>query len=160
MKRLVIFLVCIFLVFGFLQAQDSKPPVGNGSYYVDFSITMRDLSMAAKTQDDGAIPADRAIILDGDIGTLTIYEDTDQAFVVELELLNGTWIGDEQVELYRTYVICEGSRFRPFFSPQSRTRLKSGQTILVLGSYEGLGLDYDEKTPVPVVRALDIRLIY
>jgi len=127
---------------------------------VDFSITMKDLALAAKMLNDGAIPTNSALILDGDIGTITVYEDSDTSFVAEVELLNGIWVNEEQVELYRTYILCEGSQFQPFFSSKSPIRLKGGQTIIVLAVYEGLGVDYDGKTPVPVVKAIDIRKIY
>lgn len=154
-------LLCVsLLTASALKAQSTKDPAEEQSYTIDFSITMRDLYLAAKNQDDSAIPVNKALILDGDIGTITVYEDTDMSFVVEFELLNGTWVGQEQVELYRAYMVCEGPEFRSLFSPQSQTRLKSGQTILVVGSYEGLGLDYDEKTLVPVIKVINIRLIY
>jgi len=160
MKRLLIALISTMLVMGALQAQTSKSPGAKKSVSVDFTSTMRELAQAAKTQNDRDIPTDKALILDGDIGTVTIHEDTDASFVVELELLNGIWVGEEQVELYRTYVICEGTQFRSLFSAQSPSRLKSGQTIIVLASYEGLGIDYDGKTPVTVVKAIDIRRLF
>lgn len=160
MKPWYVLLCVSLLTASVLQAQSTKDPAEGQSYTIDFSITMRDLYLAAKNQDDSAIPVNKALILDGDIGTITVHEDTDRSFVVEFELLNGTWIGQEHVELYRAYMVCEGPEFRSFFSPQSQTRLKSGQTILVVGSYEGLGLDYDGKTLVPIVRVINIRSIY
>lgn len=160
MKRLSIYLVSIFVLAGSLQAQTSKSAPEKQNSIVDFSIAMKDLALAAETQDDRAIPSNRAIILDGDIGTITVHEDTDTSFVAEVELLNGTWVDEERVDLYRTYILCEGPQFRLFFSSKSPQRLKSGQTIIVLATYEGLSVDYDEKTPVTVVRAIDIRKIY
>ncbi|MCA1951130.1 MAG: hypothetical protein LDL24_11195 [Treponema sp.] len=160
MKRFFIGLACLLLVFGAAQAQTAKSSAVKRIYSVDFSITMRDLFLAAKTQDDRSIPADKAILLDGDIGTITVHQDTDKNFIAEVELLNGTWVGEDQVDLYRTYVIFEGLQFRSWFSPQSQTKLKPGQTVLILASYEGIGQDYDEKTLVPIVKALDIRHIY
>lgn len=160
MKRFFIGLVGLFLVLGAVHAQTTKSSAGKPIYSVDFSITMRDLFLAAKTQDDRSIPVDTAMLLDGDIGTITVHEDTDKNFIAEVELLNGTWVGEEQVDLYRTYIICEGLRFRSWFSPQSQTRLKPGQTVLILASYEGLGEDYDGKTLVPIVKALALRHIY
>lgn len=160
MKRFFIGLACLLLVFGAAQAQTAKSSAVKRIYSVDFSITMGDLFLAAKTQDDSFIPVDKAILLDGDIGTITVHQDTDKDFIAEVELLNGTWVGEDQVDLYRTYVIFEGLQFRAWFSSQSQTKLKPGQTVLILASYEGIGEDYDEKTLVPIVKALDIRHIY
>lgn len=160
MKRLSIYLLSIFVLAGSLQAQTSKSAPEQQNSIVDFSITMKDLALAAETQDDRAIPINRAIILDGDIGTITVYEDTDTSFVAEVELLNGIWVDEERVDLYRTYILFEGPQFRPLFASRSSQRLKSGQTIIVLATYEGLGVDYDKKTPVTVVRAIDMRKIY
>ncbi|AEJ18403.1 hypothetical protein [Gracilinema caldarium] len=160
MKRFFFVCVSILLFAGSLYAQTSTAAVGKQSVTVDFAVTMRDLAVAAKTQDDRAIPTNRAIILDGDIGTIIVHEDTATSFVAEVELLNGIWVDETQVELYRTYIICEGLQFRSLFDSQSPSRLKSGQTVMVLATYEGLGMDYDGKTPVPVVQALSIRRIY
>jgi hypothetical protein len=145
---------------GSLQAQTSASSAGKKSVTVDFEITMKDLALAAKTQNDRAIPTNRALILDGDIGTITVHEDSDTSFVAEVELLNGIWVNEEQVELYRTYILCEGPQFRSFFSSKSPVKLKGGQTIIVLATYEGLGVDYDGKTPVSVVKAIDIRKLF
>ncbi|MFQ3548069.1 MAG: hypothetical protein SNJ56_06995 [Termitinemataceae bacterium] len=156
--NLLLFVVCSSGLGLYAQAGTSF--VSSRTYTVDFSITMKDLYEAAKSEDDRAIPTNRALLLDGDIGSILVHEDTDSGFSAEVEFLNGVWIGEETVLAYRVYLVFEGSQFRPYFSAKSPKRLRIGQTLLVLGIYEGLGVDYDERTIVPVVKALEIRPLY
>ena len=86
-----------------------------------------------------------------------MHEDGETEFVAEVERVGGAWSGDADVELHRVYVVFEGIRFRDAFSRRSPGRLQSGKTLLVLGSYLGLGVDYDETTAVAVVEAVDFR---
>ena len=94
MKRCFFALLGLALVIGSLHAQASNVVVGKQSVTVDFSVTMKELALAAQTKDDRAIPTNRALILDGDIGTITVHEDTETSFVAEVELLNGIWVDE------------------------------------------------------------------
>ncbi len=149
--------LCTFALLVGLAAGIGAQPAARPMLPTDFSITLSDLHRAAASGDDSRIPADRLLVIHGDIGSVTVHEDGETEFVAEVELVGGAWSGDADVELHRVYVVFEGIRFRDAFSRRSPGRLQSGKTLLVLGSYLGLGVDYDETTAVAVVEAVDFR---
>ncbi len=152
MKRIVIGIIAACALTGALQAQAlvADQPVA-------FSVTLADLSRAAASGDDRAIPSGKALLIDAEIGAITLRVDTDERFTVEVELIGGAWRGEDEVELYRAYALFDGLRYREMFSRRSETRLQTGDHILVLGRYLGIGMDYDEATPVAVIEAAALR---
>jgi hypothetical protein len=124
---------------------------------VAFAVTLADLNRAAASGDDRAIPGGKALVIDAEIGSITLRFDTDERFTAEVELLGGAWRGEESVELYRAYALFDGLRYRDLFSRRSGTRLQAGDRILVLGRYLGIGVDYDEATPVAVIEGSELR---
>jgi hypothetical protein len=124
---------------------------------VAFSITLADLNRAAASGDDRAIPAGKALVIDAAIGSITLRVDTDERFTAEVELIGGAWRDEDAVELYRAYALFDGLRYRDLFSRRSATRLQAGDRILVLGRYLGIGMDYDEATPVAVIEGAELR---
>jgi hypothetical protein len=124
---------------------------------VAFAVTLADLNRAAASGDDRAIPGGRALVIDAEIGSITLRVDTDDRFTAEVELIGGAWRGEESVELYRAYALFDGLRYRDLFSRRSATRLQAGDRILVLGRYLGIGVDYDEATPVAVIEGSELR---
>lgn len=124
---------------------------------VAFAVTIADLHRAALDGDDRGIPGDKDLVVDAKIGSITIVEETDESFSAEVELIGGSWLGEENVELYRAYALFDGPAFRDLFSRRSSTRLLPGDKVLVLGTYVGIGTDYDDSTPVAVVEAKELR---
>ena len=124
---------------------------------VSFKTTIADLHRAAQSGDDTSIPQDRLLVIDAEIGSITNRADSDDAFTAEVELIGGAWSGDDRIDLYRTYAIFDSPKFREDFSRRSASRLMVGDRIIVLCRYVGIGVDYDETTPVAVLEAFDLR---
>jgi hypothetical protein len=143
----------------FVFAAPTPPPSVTESSPISFKTTMADLHRAALSGDDRPIPSDQALLIDAEIGSITVRADTDEAFAAEVELVGGSWIGEDKVELYRAYAIFESPQFRDLFSRRSAIRLLPGDKLIVLCRYLGIGVDYDETTPVPVLEAFDLRRI-
>jgi len=141
----------VALVFG-LGAEEQDLPL-------DFSISLMDLHKAAESGDDRTIPGGKSLLIDADIGSITVRADTEDQFLAEVELIGGAWRGEESVSLFRAYAVFEGLAYKENFSPRSPRRLQPGQHILVLARYLGLGVDYDETTPIAVVEGLAFRPI-
>ncbi len=138
------------LILGTLAfAEDAMP--------IDFSINIEDLDMAAKSGDDGKIPGDALLVLNAQIGAVTVRADDASSFVAEVELIGGAWHGEADVSLYRAYALFEGLEFKDYFSRRASTPINSGDSVLILGRYLGLGVDYDESTTIAVVEAYEIR---
>lgn len=124
---------------------------------VAFNVTIADLHRAAQSGDDRSIPGDRVLVIDAEIGSITNRADAEDTFTAEVELVGGAWHGEERVELFRAYVVFDSPKFRDAFSRRSATRMLPGDRLIVLCRYLGLGVDYDEKTPVAVLEAFDFR---
>ena len=154
MKRIVLTLtlavVCAMACLAQNAAALSDEPV-------DFSITLADLHRAAESGDDRNIPSDRALAIDAEVGSVTVRADTEEQFTAEVELIGGSWLGERKVELYRAYALFDGTRYRDLFSRRSSTRIQAGDRILILAKYLGIGVDYDEKTPIAVVEGAALR---
>lgn len=158
MKRSMFLTVCLSALALTLGAQENRNRAKDLLLPVDFSITLGDLHRAAQRGDDRSIPGGKLLVLNADIGSVTLRSDTDTQFAAEVELIGGAWHGEDSVELYRAYALFEGGEFRAFFSKTSSQRVQTGQHVLILARYLGLGLDYDETTPIAVVEALGLRL--
>lgn len=153
MKRIVSAIIVTCALAGAVHAESAAVT----DQQVAFSVTLADLNRAAASGDDRAIPAGKALVIDAEIGSITLRVDTDERFTAEVELIGGSWRGEEEVELYRAYALFDGLRYRELFSRRSADRLQAGDRILVLGRYLGIGIDYDEATPVAVIEAAALR---
>jgi hypothetical protein len=154
MKRFL-FTIAIAAAFSAACFAQMAAPAADGP--VDFSVTLADLHRAAASGDDRGIPADRSLAIDGEVGSVTVRADTEDQFTAEVELIGGSWIGETKVELYRAYALFDGTRFRDLFSRRSAGRIQAGDRILILAKYLGIGVDYDETTPIAVIEGSALR---
>jgi hypothetical protein len=152
MKRILAAIIfsCSFAGAGSAETAVEDQPVA-------FAVTLADLNRAAQSGDDRGIPGGKALLIDAEIGSITVRADTEERFTAEVELIGGAWRGEDTVELYRAYALFDGLRYRELFSRQSNTRLQAGDHILVLGRYLGIGIDYDEATSVAVMEGTALR---
>lgn len=164
MKRHVRFPVSLFALWALFSAfpaaaADNPAPAATVSEggQVSFKTTIAELHRAAQSGDDSGIPLDRLLVIDAEIGSITNRADSDEAFTAEIELVGGAWSGEDRIDLYRAYAIFDSPKFREDFSRRSATRLLAGDRIIVLCRYVGIGVDYDETTPVAVLEAFDLR---
>ena len=85
----------------------------------------------------------------------------EDSFVAELELVNGTWVGLEEVEIYKCYIILTGSEFAQRI-PARRSRKKLpneielNSRVLVVGKLVSTRRD-DEGMIIPVLEAIYVR---
>jgi len=159
MKRIHIVLFALIIV----SAVSAAPAVSEPSIedaQIAFNISIADVHLAAQSGDDRNIPGDLALVVDAEIGSITIRTDTDDRFVAEVELIGGSWSGEEDISLYRAYALFDNTDFRNDFSRRSATRLSPGDKILVLCRYLGIGVDYDETSPIAVLEVIILRRLY
>jgi len=138
-------------------AADKAAPSVTERSPLAFGVTIADLHRAAESGDDRRIPDDRLLVIDAEIGSITARADSESEFIAEVELIGGAWIGEDRVDLYRAYAVFDSPRFRDDFSRRSASRLLPGDRIIVLCKYLGLGVDYDDITPIAVLEAFDLR---
>ena len=136
----------------------SEPSIEDAQ--IAFNISIQDVHQAAQSGDDRNIPGDLALVVDAEIGSITIRTDTDDRFVAEVELIGGSWRGEEDISLYRAYALFDNTNFREALSRRSATRLIPGDKILILCRYLGIGVDYDETSPIAVLEAIGLRRLH
>jgi hypothetical protein len=159
MKRIYTVLFTLIVVSAVSAAPAvSEPRIEEA--HIAFNIGIQDVHLAAQTGDDRNIPGDLALVVDAEIGSITIRTDTDDRFVAEVELIGGSWSGEEDISLYRAYALFDNTDFRNDFSRRSATRLSPGDKILVLCRYLGIGVDYDETSPIAVLEVISLRRLY
>ncbi|MFQ3621787.1 MAG: hypothetical protein SNJ78_12690, partial [Spirochaetales bacterium] len=89
--------------------------------------------------------------VDGAVADITILEATKEQLLVEVSIIQGEWIGTQEVTLYRGYLYLEGPQFASFLST-----LKVHAYIQAIGSLEEV---YEDETGqrYPVILALQVR---
>jgi len=95
---------------------------------VDFSVTLKTLAGLSEHQARGL--AGRLLLLDGTVAGLQFLDPEEASFAVELELVGGEWIGEEDVKIYRCRVRFSGPLFFDRF-PRRAPRFPSPEQILL-----------------------------
>jgi hypothetical protein len=80
---------------------------------VDFSITLKDLSLAAEGQE--SLPSGKMVIINGTVSDLEVIDKEEASFRVRIELISGEWIGTEDVRSYTCYVDFAGPEYFKIF---------------------------------------------
>lgn len=107
---------------------------------VDFSVLMRDLSAAA----DKGIPlsSSKVVLLNGTVGSVSVLSGDGEPLKANVELIDGEWIGLEQVKMYKVVLLFRGDEYLPLFAEDEALPLvRSGARILVAGTLAGLVTD-------------------
>ncbi len=129
---------------------------------VDFSVSIRELSLAAAAGDVEALPT-KLVVIDGTVASRLVVDANPDTYIGQLELVGGEWLGVEDVVTYRCFLLLEGSRFANTI-PARRSRTKHpdeielNSRILVVGRLLGL-FDMEDGTTVPVLEVYHIRRI-
>jgi hypothetical protein len=113
MKKIVIVLifVCCYGVFG--------EPAAGFDNFVDFTITLKDLDSVAKSGNFEKIK-NKYLILDGALTEYSVKENTETSYSVEIELIDGEWVGVTGVFMYRCLVVFRGNDYKAVFPERRR----------------------------------------
>jgi hypothetical protein len=78
---------------------------------VDFAATVKTLDglSAAQARERGL--TGRLLLLDGTVAALRFLDPEEASFTVEMELVDGEWVGLEEVKIYRCRVRFQGPAF-------------------------------------------------
>ncbi len=155
-KKVVGILLCIFLT-GVLYADLSE----EFSNVVDFSTTFSTLYREAQKSGVQQYINGKLIIIDGSVASRTVVNKEEQDFLAELELIDGKWIGVEEVEVYKCYVQLKGPEFSARI-PARRTRnklpdeIELNSRVMIIGRVVSSRKD-STGTVFPVIEALFVR---
>jgi len=133
----------------------AEPPGSQLSRILDLSLDLKGAMRLVGKPDFNPTSFRKFLLLDGSIAGITILEKNPTNFTAELELVQGEWIGTEEVKLYRAYVYAQGPSFASLLS----SSIKANDYVLVIGSIEEIYTD-DAGVRYPVILALSIRKLH
>ena len=127
---------------------------------VDFTITLRDLDRLVRQGQFE--PPPRALVLDGTIKRITIFDPNPATFDAEIELVKGEWFEREAVRSYRSIIVLQGGRFASLFPPRgvepTRAAIPLNSRVMVAGVALGVAPMSDDPNDLSwVVQGFHVR---
>lgn len=78
---------------------------------VDFSVTLELIHRALTAERTDAVTTEKAVVLDGAISAIQIIDAEAENFAAELNIVDGKWLGLEDVKMYSCVVEVKGPEF-------------------------------------------------
>lgn len=158
MKKALILLILVIIVpFSYLISETVAL-----DKVIDLNMSLKELSRSTPEILDSVITSDKYVIIEGAISSITEIERTDNAFTLDIHLINGEWIGLEKVEVYKCIVNVTGLDWEPRF-PARTPRIVTDEHLIVNNQILVIGKvsDYvmDNSSLTAVVNAEYIRRI-
>ncbi len=144
-----------FLWGGVLLLEGAEPQAAQLSRILDLSLDLKGVVQLVEKKEFNPASFKKFVLIDGSIAGITILEKNPANFTAELELVQGEWIGTEEVKLYRAYVYAQGPSFASLLS----SSLKANDYVWVIGNLEDVYTD-DAGGRYPVIVALSIRKLH
>ncbi|MCL2295381.1 MAG: hypothetical protein FWC36_11065 [Spirochaetes bacterium] len=108
---IILFICCSSALFA-----GSAPGFDN---YVNFGISMRELTAHVQSGDLGPV-RNRYLILNGSFVSFTVIDNTPATYTVEIELIDGEWVGVSDVLIFRAIIVFSGREFQAMFPERRR----------------------------------------
>ena len=128
---------------------------------VAYEHSLESLVRTIEEEGPQGLDTERIHILDGLVSEVTVLDPNPETFLAELILVNGEWLGLEEVEMYQAFVYLEGPEFAeriPERMPRNPGEeiIQPNQKLLVAAKI--VDVYYDEQDRgFPVVRGISIR---
>ncbi len=136
-------------------------PADDFSSVIDFSISTAELVELVQAGQDDRIDPKKLLILQGSVASTLVLDPTVETYQALVELVASQWVGLEDIEVYRVYVLLEG----PEFSNRVVDRLPrdpgpeiilTNSEIIVVAAFIGVA-EGDDGSAIPVVTAVAVR---
>jgi len=136
-------------------------PAEDFSSVIDFSISTADLVQLIQTEQYDRMDSEKLLILQGSVASTLVLDPTVETYQALVELVASRWVGLENIEVYRVYVLLEG----PDFSNRVVERLPrdpgpeiilTNSELLVVAAFIGVA-DGPDGSAIPVVTAIAVR---
>lgn len=95
---------------------------------LDFSVTLKTLTAVADGK--APLPAGKMLLLSGTVSDISILNKDEASFRVRIELINGEWVGLEDVKSYACYVEFTGPDFFKVFPARPPGTATPGVVVL------------------------------
>ena len=94
----------------FLSAQNSELES------LRFSMTIKDLTELSTQDLDEMASAGDWLLLDGSIAGMTLYSAEDEEYLLDVLLMQGEWMGLEDVKKYDCHLVFQGEQLEKYYS--------------------------------------------
>ncbi len=127
----------------------------------DFSLTLRDLTEISGIDALSEADSGKFIIISGSVASRAIISSDEQNFIGEIVLVDGTWVGVENVIKYQCIVRFTGLEFSSMI-PARRSRRANpdevvlNSSVLIIGKLAELRT-LDNGLIIPVVEGFHLR---
>ncbi len=154
MKRLRLLLIAVLVlgsaVSATAQALDD----------LKFSITVKDLALMSPMELDELAQSGKWLLLDGSLAALTRLSAEDEDYLLDARLIQGEWMGLEDVRKYDCHLIFQGNEWQEIIPEKTPRRVQEGQILLnnrVLVLAKVMGYEVIDKRPVSYLLVSKIR---
>ncbi len=140
----------------FLSAQNSELES------LRFSMTIKDLTELSTQDLDEMASAGDWLLLDGSIAGMTLYSAEDEEYLLDVLLMQGEWMGLEDVKKYDCHLVFQGEQWRNIIPDRAPRNPVEGQVLLndkVLVLARVLGYDIVDSSVVPYLTVEKIRTL-
>lgn len=155
--KLFIFLMFIVVALGFSISIDEFDE------FFDFSLTLGDLHNLTADNDLDSLDNEKFILISGSVAARNVIQSDETTFLGELILVDGDWIGVENVVKYECIIQLSGLEYASMIpSRRSRTvnpeEITLNSKIFIIGKVTGTRVLSGDLI-VPVVSGFRIRKI-
>ncbi|MFP4363608.1 MAG: hypothetical protein ACLFR1_07035 [Spirochaetia bacterium] len=103
---------------------------------MDFTLTLGDLDEIVQNQEYNQLSMDKFYLIQGSIGSIIVAERDPENFLAEIEIVNGEWVGLDEIRMYRCFVQLAGPDFAERFpirrSQENENSIQLNQEVFVL----------------------------
>lgn len=155
-RLFLIMLLLSFVIPVLISAENS------GIENLQFSMTIKDLNSLSTSQIDEFAERGDWLLLDGFIAGMTLYSAEDEEYLLDVLLMQGEWMGLEDVKKYDCHLIFQGEQWRDIIPDKAPRRPVEGQILLnakVLVLAQIIGYEQVEDRVMPYLMVEKIREI-
>ena len=156
MKKQVFMVAVVFLLCAAFLYSSPAPGFDN---VADFSISLKELDGMAEKRDFNALE-DVYLIINGAVASYIVTDSEPDTYTVEVELIDGEWIGVSDVFLYRSIVVFQGPEYVQKFPARRRSTPGPGEISVNSGIVvvaRCLDAVNDGDTVIPVLEGYKLR---
>ena len=127
---------------------------------LQFSITVKDLALMSEGELNSLAENEQWLLLDGALAALTRLSAKDEEYLLDARLIQGEWMGLEDVKKYDCHLIFQGDEWQNVIPEKTPRKVEEGQILLnnrVLVLAKILGYEMIDSRPVSYLLVSKIR---
>lgn len=105
---------------------------------IDLNLSLKEISNSTPDQLDVIIASEKYVIIKGTVSSITEIERSEDNFILDIHIIDGEWIGLENVEVYKCIVNISGLEWENRF-PKRVPREINEEHILLNNSVIVIG---------------------